>query len=236
MKTKKTAIILISLLLSVLLLTAGVKGVFTSSDDTDEVADKESVGEQIESKTDKQESDSKNETKKQGDSKMEHSKVKVTMENGGAFVIELYPEFAPATVENFLSLVNDGFYNGLTFHRIVDNFMAQGGSSDGKGYEGSKKTIKGEFASNGFSQNTLSHTRGVISMARSQFKDSASSQFFICYSDRCGFLDGDYAAFGKVIEGMEVVDGFCELERTYNSMGEKAIPVEPVVIKTMVVE
>ena len=167
-------------------------------------------------------------------SSMEHSKVKFTMENGGEFIVELYPEYAPATVENFLSLVNDGFYDGLTFHRVVEGFMAQGGDPKGTGTGGSKKTIKGEFAANGFAQNTLSHTRGVISMARSAQNDSASSQFFICYSDGCAALDGSYAAFGKVIEGMDVVDSFCDVEMTYNSMGEKASPVEPIRIKTAV--
>lgn len=159
-----------------------------------------------------------------------HDKVKVEMQGGGTFVIELYPEYAPETVANFKSLVNDGFYNGLTFHRIVDGFMAQGGDPEGTGMGGSEKTVKGEFSSNGFKQNTLSHTRGVISMARSNNPDSASSQFFICYDD-ASFLDGQYAAFGKVVEGMEVVDGFLKVERTANSMGEKASPVTPIVME-----
>lgn len=163
------------------------------------------------------------------------SKVKVTMENHGEFTIELYPEFAPATVANFLKLAGSGFYDGTIFHRIVDNFMAQGGDPEGTGMGGADETIKGEFAANGFTQNTLSHTRGVISMARSMMPDSASSQFFICYSDDCTFLDGNYAAFGKVIEGMENVDSFLNEYRTYNSMGEKASPVEPIRIKTMTV-
>ena len=163
------------------------------------------------------------------------SKVKVTMENHGEFTIELYPEFAPATVANFLKLAGSGFYDGTIFHRIVDNFMAQGGDPEGTGMGGADETIKGEFAANGFTQNTLSHTRGVISMARSMMPDSASSQFFICYSDDCTFLDGNYAAFGKVIEGMENVDSFLNEYRTYNSMGEKASPVEPIRIKTMAV-
>ncbi|MCR5485254.1 MAG: peptidylprolyl isomerase [Clostridiales bacterium] len=162
----------------------------------------------------------------------EHSKVKVTMESGDSFIIELYPEYAPETVANFLKLVGEGFYNGLTFHRVVDNFMAQGGDPEGTGSGGSPDTIKGEFSSNGFTQNTLSHTRGVVSMARSNAPDSASSQFFICYGDST-FLDGNYAAFGKVIEGMEVVDGFCKVERTMNSMGEMATPVNPIVMKTV---
>lgn len=159
-----------------------------------------------------------------------NDKVKVEMQGGGTFVIELYPEYAPETVENFKSLVSEGFYDGLTFHRIVDGFMAQGGDPEGTGMGGSKKTIKGEFSTNGFKKNTLSHTRGVISMARSNNPDSASSQFFICYDD-ASFLDGQYAAFGKVIEGMEVVDDFLKAERTANSMGEKATPVNPIIME-----
>lgn len=160
-------------------------------------------------------------------------KVRVIMENGGSFVIELYPQFAPETCANFLNLVKDHFYDGLTFHRVVDNFMAQGGSSDGQGYKGSDKTIKGEFSSNGFTQNTLKHTRGVVSMARSGDPNSASSQFFICYGD-AAFLDGNYAAFGKVIEGMDVVDDFCKVERTLNGVDQTpATPVDPIKIKTM---
>jgi cyclophilin family peptidyl-prolyl cis-trans isomerase len=163
------------------------------------------------------------------------SKVKVTMENHGEFLIELYPEYAPTTVANFLKLAGSGFYDGTIFHRVVDNFMAQGGDPEGTGCGGADETIKGEFAANGFTQNTLSHTRGVISMARSMQPNSASSQFFICYSDDCTFLDGNYAAFGKVIEGMESVDSFLDEYRTYNSMGEKASPVEPIRIKNMTV-
>ena len=134
------------------------------------------------------------------------SKVKVTMENGKEFIIELYPEHAPITVENFETLVKDGFYDGLTFHRVIEDFMAQGGDPEGTGCGGSKNNIKGEFKMNGVN-NTLSHTRGVVSMARAKDPNSASSQFFICYS-RQPHLDGDYAAFGYVTEGMETVDSF----------------------------
>ena len=161
------------------------------------------------------------------------SKVKVTMEHGGEYIIELYPEYAPETAANFENLVKEGFYDGVVFHRIIDNFMAQGGDPTGTGMGGSDKNIKGEFAANGFTQNTLSHTRGVVSMARSQDPNSASSQFFICYSDDCTFLDGNYAAFGKVIEGMETVDAFLEIPRNFSAMGERSQPVIPVVIKTM---
>ncbi|MBQ7096568.1 MAG: peptidylprolyl isomerase [Clostridia bacterium] len=159
-------------------------------------------------------------------------KVLVEMENGGEFVIELYPEYAPQTVQNFVDLVADGFYDGVCFHRVVEGFMAQGGDPEGTGMGGSGVEIPGEFSANGFEGNTLSHTRGVISMARSMNPDSASSQFFICYDD-ASFLDGNYAAFGKVVEGMDVVDGFLDVERTYNSMGELASPVEPIVMKSV---
>lgn len=108
---------------------------------------------------------------------MSNPQVKVTMQNGGEYTIELYPEFAPATVENFLKLVNEGFYNGLTFHRVVDGFMAQGGDPNGTGMGGSKDQIKGEFRSNGFAQNTLSHTKGVLSMARSQMPTLHQANF-----------------------------------------------------------
>lgn len=159
--------------------------------------------------------------------------VKFTMEKGGSFIIELYPQYAPETVENFKNLVATGFYDGLTFHRVVEGFMAQGGDPEGTGFGGSEKTIKGEFRLNDFIGNTLSHTRGVVSMARSQDYDSASSQFFICYDD-ASFLDGQYAAFGKVIEGMEVVDGFLEIERRYSGR-ELSSPVEPIVIESAVI-
>lgn len=163
-----------------------------------------------------------------------HPHVKVLMDTGSSFTIELYPEFAPETCSNFVNLVKSGFYNGLTFHRVVDNFMAQGGSSDGKGVKGSDTRIKGEFAANGFTQNTMKHERGVVSMARTSDNfDSASSQFFVCYTD-CSFLDGQYAAFGKVIEGMETVDKFREVERTSNGFDSTpSTPVKPIVIASM---
>ena len=132
------------------------------------------------------------------------NKVQIEMENGGVITVELYPDKAPITVENFLSLVNRGFYNGLIFHRVIEGFMIQGGDPEGTGMGGSGRNIKGEFKSNGV-DNDLSHERGVISMARSQNPNSASSQFFICHAD-AKYLDGQYAAFGKVTDGMEVVD------------------------------
>lgn len=164
----------------------------------------------------------------------ENVKVLVEMEDGGEFVLELYPSYAPQTVQNFVDLVSDGFYDGVGFHRVVDGFMAQGGDPEGTGMGGSGVQITGEFSSNGFSQNTLSHQRGVISMARSMDPDSASSQFFICYDD-ASFLDGQYAAFGKVVEGMDVVDGFLDVERKPNSMGEVASPVTPITMKKVTI-
>lgn len=136
--------------------------------------------------------------------------VKIEMENGGIIEIELNPETAPITVKNFEKLVSEGFYDGLIFHRVISGFMIQGGDPTGTGYHGSDENIKGEFLANGV-MNRLSHTRGVISMARSQHPDSASSQFFICHEDAT-FLDGNYAAFGKVTKGMEVVDAIAAVE------------------------
>jgi peptidyl-prolyl cis-trans isomerase B (cyclophilin B) len=126
------------------------------------------------------------------------------MENGNKITVELYPNVAPITVENFKRLVSEDFYSGIIFHRVIAGFMVQGGDPTATGMGGSKQTIKGEFASNGV-KNEISHVRGVISMARSQNKNSASSQFFIMHADG-KFLDGEYAAFGKVVSGIEVVD------------------------------
>lgn len=150
--------------------------------------------------------------------------------SGDSFIITLYPDVAPITCENFEKLVKDGFYDGLTFHRVVEDFMAQGGDPNGNGTGGSEETIKGEFSENGV-ENDLSHTRGVVSMARSQDYDSASSQFFICYTDDCTFLDGQYAAFGKVTEGMEVVDSFLEVERSLGGDGALSSPNTPIIME-----
>ncbi len=130
--------------------------------------------------------------------------ILITMENGDEIKAELYPEVAPKTVENFLKLVDEKFYDGLIFHRVIKGFMIQGGDPTGTGMGGSKDTIIGEFRANGF-QNDLAHTRGVLSMARTNMPNSASSQFFIMHQD-APHLDGQYAAFGKVIEGMDAVD------------------------------
>ena len=148
-----------------------------------------------------------------------------------SFVITLYPDVAPITCENFEKLVKDGFYDGLKFHRVVEDFMAQGGDPKGDGTGGSTDTIKGEFSQNGV-ENTLSHTRGVVSMARSNDPDSASSQFFICYGGE-SFLNGQYAAFGKVTEGMDVVDSFVKVERSMGSDGAVSSPNTDIIMENV---
>ena len=144
--------------------------------------------------------------------------VKMTVKDHGEIILKLDGKTAPITVENFMNLVNDGFYNGLTFHRIMEDFMIQGGDPEGTGGGGSKKTIKGEFSENGV-KNDISHERGVISMARSDAPNSASSQFFICNADS-PHLNGKYAAFGWVLSGMDVVDSITEegVKHTYNGV------------------
>jgi len=156
-----------------------------------------------------------------------HPVVEIEMQDGGIIDIELDREAAPITVENFLKLVNEGFYDGLTFHRVIDGFMIQGGDPVGNGTGGSSDKIEGEFSSNGFATNDISHERGVISMARSSSPNSASCQFFIT-NDDATFLDGDYAAFGRVTDGMDVVDQISAVETDSNDK-----PLEPVVIKTI---
>ncbi len=140
--------------------------------------------------------------------------VTIQMQNGKTIKIELNPSAAPITCENFLSLVKKGFYNGLIFHRVINGFMIQGGCPEGTGMGGPGYTIKGEFLANGVN-NPLKHTRGVISMARAAHPDSAGSQFFIMHED-APHLDGQYAAFGKVVEGMDVVDEIANVEVDYN--------------------
>ena len=151
------------------------------------------------------------------------------MENGNKIRLEMNAEAAPATVENFLSLVKDGFYDGLIFHRVIPGFMIQGGDPLGNGMGGSEKKIKGEFAANGH-PNPLKHTRGVISMARSMDKNSASSQFFIMHAD-APHLDGQYAAFGKVVEGIETVDEIASIPTDYSDRPKIAMRMKRVYIE-----
>lgn len=160
--------------------------------------------------------------------------VKMEIKDYGTITLELDASAAPETVENFLSLARSGFYDGLTFHRIIKGFMMQGGDPQGTGFGGSEKTIKGEFSSNGV-ENNLSHKRGVISMARSSDPDSASSQFFIVHQDSTG-LDGDYAAFGHVTEGIEVVDAVCEAAKPIDGNGSIAPEAQPVITSVTVID
>jgi peptidyl-prolyl cis-trans isomerase len=139
--------------------------------------------------------------------------VTINMENGNKIVLELYPEVAPNTVKNFISLVKKGFYDGLIFHRVIADFMIQGGCPNGTGMGGPGYGIRGEFASNGF-DNPVKHERGVISMARAANPNSAGSQFFIMHADGF-FLDGQYAAFGKVIEGLDAVDAIASVDTNH---------------------
>lgn len=155
--------------------------------------------------------------------------VTMEMENGSIIKIELYPDIAPNTVKNFISLVQKNFYDGLIFHRVIRGFMIQGGDPEGTGMGGPGYSIKGEFSYNHF-ENNLKHSAGVISMARSQMPDSAGSQFFIMHKDS-PHLDGSYAAFGKVMEGMEVVNLIADVRTDYSDR-----PLEPQVMKKVTVE
>ena len=161
---------------------------------------------------------------------MKNPIVTIEMENGKKIVAELYPEKAPNTVNNFLSLVKSGFYDGLTFHRVIEGFMIQGGDTAGTGAGGPGYTIKGEFALNGFKQNDIKHLRGVLSMARTMMPDSAGSQFFIMHKN-ASHLDGQYAAFGKVTEGMDVVDEIASCRTDFRDK-----PTEPQVMKKVTCE
>ena len=155
--------------------------------------------------------------------------VVIEMENGKKIKAELYPDIAPITCANFEKLVKEGFYDGLTFHRVISGFMIQGGCPLGTGTGGSGTNIKGEFAANGV-KNDLKHTRGVLSMARSMMPNSASSQFFIMHAD-APHLDGNYAAFGKVVEGMEVVDEIASAKVDYSDK-----PITPQIMKKVTIE
>ena len=160
--------------------------------------------------------------------------VTITMENGDVIKAELYPDIAPNTVNNFISLVKKGFYNGLNFHRIINGFMIQGGCPEGTGMGGPNYSIKGEFSQNGF-KNDLKHTEGVLSMARSMRPDSAGSQFFIMHK-AAPHLDGAYAAFGKVIEGMDVVNKIATTQTTYGDRPVKEQKMATVTVDTFGVD
>ena len=160
---------------------------------------------------------------------MQHPVAFITMESGAVIKAELYPEIAPNTVNNFISLINKGFYDGVVFHRIIPGFMIQGGDPEGTGMGGPGYSIKGEFSHNGF-KNDLLHTKGVLSMARTMVPDSAGSQFFIMHAN-APHLDGDYAAFGKLTEGEDVLDKIATCDTDWNDR-----PLQPQVMKTVTVE
>ncbi|MCR5251909.1 MAG: peptidylprolyl isomerase [Lachnospiraceae bacterium] len=168
------------------------------------------------------------EAPEQENEKQEKVYATIDIKDFGTIRLELYPEYAPITVENFTKLAESGFYDGLTFHRIMEGFMMQGGDPTGTGYgDPSQETIKGEFAANGVN-NPISHTRGAISMARADDPNSASSQFFIVHKDST-FLDGNYAAFGMVTEGIEVVDAVCETAQPIDNNGTIPAEAQPVI-------
>lgn len=156
--------------------------------------------------------------------------VTFEMENGDTMKAELYPEIAPNTVNNFISLINEGFYNGLIFHRVISGFMIQGGDPEGTGMGGPGYGIKGEFSQNGF-ENNLKHSAGVLSMARSMMPDSAGSQFFIMHKN-APHLDGSYAAFGKITDGMDIVNQIAETETDYSDRPLKEQKLKKVTVET----
>ena len=160
--------------------------------------------------------------------------AEIEIQDYGTITVGLDGDAAPITVQNFMDLANAGFYDGLTFHRIISGFMMQGGDPNGNGTGGSENTIKGEFSANGV-ENPLSHTRGAISMARAQAPDSASSQFFICHADST-FLDGQYACFGYVTDGMDVVDAVCEAAQPTDDNGTISADQQPVITAIRVID
>ena len=162
---------------------------------------------------------------------MKNPIVTFEMENGDVFKAELYPEIAANTVANFVTLVQDGFYNGLIFHRVIPGFMIQGGDPTGTGMGGPGYSIKGEFSANGFKKNTLKHTRGVLSMARSMMKDSAGSQFFVMHAD-APHLDGQYAAFGKLTSGLDVLDAIASVKTDRNDRPQTEQKIASVTVDT----
>ena len=181
-----------------------------------------------------QEESSKDQNEEQSMYKKGKHHANIEIKNYGTIELELDADVAPITVDNFAKLVNEGFYNGLTFHRIIDGFMIQGGDPEGTGMGGSSENIKGEFSSNGV-KNTISHVRGTISMARSNAYNSASSQFFIVHKDST-FLDGKYAGFGKVTNGIEIVDKICEDIQVEDDDGTVLKENQPIIEKIEMID
>ena len=165
---------------------------------------------------------------------MNHPQIKITVKNFGTMTAELYPEMAPLTVANFLKLARENFFDGLIFHRVIRGFMLQGGGYNEQMEEKHADAIRGEFAANGFKQNTLKHGRGVLSMARTSDPNSASSQFFIMHAP-APYLDGQYAALGKVIEGDAVIDQIANVQTGNYGWYMQDVPMDPVVIEKLVI-
>ena len=230
LKTKKAVCVVIALVLALSCVVLGgcgakseIKGINTSKTAS--------------SKADSDVASQASDTSKSGEYKKPYTgksrNVEIDVKDYGKITLALYPKVAPITVDNFISLAESGFYDGLTFHRIMKGFMIQGGDPQGTGMGGSDKQIKGEFANNGV-KNNLSHTRGVISMARATPPDSASSQFFICHQDSL-FLDGNYAAFGEVTSGMEVVDKIAADAKPIDNNGTIPASEQPVINSVKVI-
>ncbi len=224
---------LYSILAAIMLVALSVTGCGSSEN----FVDKSEINTQNNSNNDtssEEETTNNDNSENEGDLLSGTYNVKMTVKDYGDIELELYADKAPITVTNFIGLVKEGFYDGLTFHRIMSGFMAQGGDPEGTGLGGSDTTIKGEFSANGV-ENDISHERGVISMARSSAFDSASSQFFIMHADNEG-LDGQYAAFGRVTKGMEVVDKICEDAEPIDGNGTISADKQPVIESITVIE
>ena len=244
----KKSYIIIGVVVIVMLVAIGIYAVINSNSQSKKQLEENSTN--IEGKTNTENSTKENNTENK-DENIQNNQIsneseennmystgkhhaEIVVKNYGTIALELYSDVAPITVENFANLVNEGFYNGLTFHRIISGFMIQGGDPLGNGTGGSSKTIKGEFASNGV-KNSISHVRGTISMARSSMPNSASSQFFIVHQDST-FLDGQYAAFGTVTSGMEVVDKICADTAVEDDNGTVAKNNQPVIEKITIID
>jgi peptidyl-prolyl cis-trans isomerase B (cyclophilin B) len=226
---KQTAMFLCLILIAVFTAGCGSKDATATEETTDSSTDTETDSTDLATESEEAEEDEDSADLLSG---LHH--VEIEVENYGTIAVELDADTAPITVTNFINLANDGFYDGLTFHRIISGFMIQGGDPNGNGTGGSDTTIKGEFSENGV-ENNISHVRGVISMARANDPDSASSQFFIMHEDAT-YLDGNYAAFGHVTDGMDVVDQICEDTPVQDSNGTVASADQPVITSITVID
>ncbi len=237
MKRKKWTALLLALALCTATLT-GCSGSSDSSDETSQETEEtvtEEATEESEDADDTEETaDAETETEEETELLSGQHYVTIEIQDYGTIYLVLDADTAPITVTNFINLANEGFYDGLTFHRIISGFMIQGGDPLGNGTGGSENTIKGEFSENGV-ENNISHVRGVISMARATDPDSASSQFFIMHEDAT-YLDGQYAAFGYVTDGMDVVDAICENTPVQDNNGTVNAEDQPVITAITVVE